>query len=167
MSGLPTQSSGTRGCRARAGSRGFTLIELVVVMVIVGVVSAIAIPRFGALTNNYRSRLGATRIVADLAQARSYALATSSTQSVVFDVAGGSYEVSGVAHLNDSAAAYSVLMADPPYRSTLLSADFGGDATVKFDGFGVPDSGGTVVVAAGGISVTVVLDANTGEAAIQ
>ena len=75
--------------------------------------------------------------------------------------------MSGVAHLNDSAAAYSVLMADPPYRSTLVSADFGGDATVKFDGFGVPDSGGTVVVAAGGISVTVVLDANTGEAAIQ
>jgi len=136
-------------------------------MVIVGVVSAIAIPRFGAMTNNYRSKLGATRIVADLAQARSYALATSSTQSVVFDVAAGSYEVSGVAGLNDSAAAYSVLMADPPYRSTLVSADFGGDATVKFDGFGVPDSGGSVVVAAGGISVTVVLDANTGEAAIQ
>lgn len=49
-------------------------------MVIVGAVSAIAIPRFGAMTNNYRSKLGATRIVADLAQARSYALATSSTQ---------------------------------------------------------------------------------------
>ena len=60
-----------------------------------------------------------------------------------------------------------------PYRIALQSADFDVpaelDATneVVFDGFGQPDSSGSVVIAAGQRTQTVVVDRVTGEASVQ
>ena len=41
------------------GSHGFTLIELVIIIVILGIVAGVAIPKFGTLTEN--SKVNATR----------------------------------------------------------------------------------------------------------
>ncbi len=57
-------------------------------------------------------------------------------------------------------------LSDAPYYAQLVSAAFGGDEVVTFDGYGLPDSGGTVVVGVGGVTRNVVLDGQSGLADI-
>ena len=65
-------------------------------------------------------------------------------------------------------------LALEPYAADVVSAAFDDpddalDAieAVTFDGWGTPDSGGTIVVAAGPQTRTIVLDPDTGKAAVQ
>ncbi len=71
--------------RVKAG-RGFSLLELILVLGILTVLAAIGIPRYGASAARYRADLIARRLVADLRLARGHAQATSASQSVEFDV---------------------------------------------------------------------------------
>ena len=55
-------------------------------------------------------------------------------------------------------------LSEDPYGASMVSADFGGDADIIFDVFGVPDSGGSVVIQVGNHVRTVTVDAVTGRA---
>lgn len=59
---------------ARAIPAGFTLLELLVVIVIIGVVSAIAFPNFRVMIANNRLSAGANEVLAGLQSARMEAL---------------------------------------------------------------------------------------------
>ena len=50
-----------------------------------------------------------------------------------------------------------------PYAAIILSADFGDDAVIVFDGFGLPDSGGSVVVQVANHKKTITIDAEAGK----
>jgi len=72
-----------------------------------------------------------------------------------------------VANLDDSSITYVTKLTDEPYRAELISANLGGDAQVTFDGYGVPDSGGTIVVRHSGVQKTIVLNEYSGRAEVQ
>ena len=48
-----------------------------------------------------------------------------------------------------------------------VSVDMGGDAQLTFDVWGMPDTGGFVIVQAGDYQYTVVVDLETGAAEVQ
>ncbi len=147
--------------------RAFSLLELVLILAIVAVVAAIAAPRYASSLANYRVEAAAQRIIRDLGVARAEARSGSTNITVTFDVASNNYGIAGVASLESASASANLTLSDAPYYAQLLNASFGLDEIVTFDGYGVPDSGGTVVVGVGGVTRTIGLDTQTGLADIQ
>ena len=75
-------------------SKGFTMIELIVTLVVLGILVAIAIPTYNGLMPRYRLN-GATRQVAtDLMKARMQAVKLSTNVNVTFNSTTDSYTIS-------------------------------------------------------------------------
>ncbi len=140
----------------RAAS-GFTLVELLLVMLIMGITSAMAVPRFANFMAQSRLDSAARRIVTDLRAASNHAKHRSKTKTVTFDIAGNSYDISGLNSLTHKNQNYIVQLDEEPYTVTIVSVNFGGNATLTYDGYGRPDSGGTIVISVGAAQRTLTL----------
>ncbi|MBX2852740.1 MAG: prepilin-type N-terminal cleavage/methylation domain-containing protein [Phycisphaeraceae bacterium] len=137
---------------------GFTLVELVLVMLIIGVVSAIAVPRFAQASARQRLDAAANRLIADTALARSRANAASESVTMSFDTNDDIYKVSAVA-----GDAFAVELGASPYDVSITSADFNGNRFVQFNAFGIPQQTGTVTISSSSGSVTLAIT-ESGEA---
>lgn len=147
--------------------RGFSLLELVLVTAILAIVSAIAIPRYGCAATRYQVDLAARRVAADLRQAQAHAKTTGASCTIVFSVATGSYCLMNVPSLDRSPGDYTVDLMAEPYRASLVSASFNTTSQVVFNGWGLPDNAGSVIVAVGTQQRTVTVDVQTGHISIQ
>ena len=153
--------------RARLGTaRAFSLLELVIVAMIIALMAGIAVPRFSSAMARQRLDAAARRIVADLSLARRQARTSTTSQTVSFDVKTNSYRLVGMAHPNRAATEYQVSLSEEPYQAILVSADFGGDAEIVFDGYGMPDTDGFVLIQVGSRQEQIGVDADTGKASI-
>lgn len=137
------------------------------VIVIIAIASVIAAPRFTNSINLHRIDGASRRMIGDLAMARRRAIGTSVPQTVVFYAGNNAYVFQGMMDPDHPSVEYRVKLDEMPYESDILTADFGGDSEVVFDIFGMPDSGGTVVITVGSQSRTVTLDKDTGKATVQ
>jgi prepilin-type N-terminal cleavage/methylation domain-containing protein len=144
-------------CKAPRSSsaRAFTLVELVVVLVVLGVLAGIAVPRYANFHAHQRVRAAAGRVYADLALAQRQAKFSSSNQTVTFDTAADSYTLDGMPHPDFSGIDYTVRLSQPPYEVTIVSAAFGEDKQLVFNGFGEPDSSGSLVLQVGDYQETI------------
>ncbi len=148
--------------------RGFSLIELVLVLTIISVLSAIAVPRYANSLARYRVDAAARRVVADLAYARQLARSTSASISVRIRPTVDVVKLLNVQDPDDPTNANTrTVLSAAPYHADVISSDFGGDALIIFDGYGDPDSGGSAVLTVGTESRTIVLDPDTGKAVVQ
>lgn len=143
---------------------GFTLVELVIVVMLLGIMTAVAVPRYADVLSKHRVDAAARRIEADLEMARRRARTTSTSQSVQFDAGAGRYVLPGVPSRDHPGTDYEVELARPPYSASIVSADFGGDAELRFNGYGLPDTAAAIVVRSGKHERTIVVDPNTGRA---
>ncbi len=151
-----------------AGLRpAFTLVELVIVTVILGIFAGIAVPRFANSLAKRRVEGAVRRITSDLDLARRRAKISNVNQTVRFDPAIQEYALVGMPHPDHPAREYGVSLQEEPYRATLVSADFGGDQEIIFDIYGMPDSGGSVVIRVGTRVRKITVNAETGKASAQ
>lgn len=146
----------------------FSLNEMLVVITLMAILSAVAIPKWAGAMQSQRIKQAATRIVADLSRAQEAAYNTSTAKVVTFTVGSSQYLVSGVTPLDRRSGPYLVTLSDHPYSCTLVSV-WGqtGTQTITFDGFGSPDKGGNIILASGSYRKTIVVDPGTGTAVIQ
>jgi prepilin-type N-terminal cleavage/methylation domain-containing protein len=152
--------------------KGFSLLEMSLVVVLLAVLTAMAVPRFAGSANNYRVSLAARKVAADLGRARADAWSRGVHRTVTFNTAALQYTLTGVADMNNSALADTVVSLNTsPYNLTQMSTNFApanamGLPLVIFDGYGMPNSGGTVTVTSGTLSQTVTVNATTGNITI-
>lgn len=148
--------------------RAFSLVEVVIVLAIVAVAAAVATPRYANAVTHYRAEAAARRIVAELETLRAAARAESQSRSIAFAKATGvaKYTVGGQNDPDRPGSAYVVDLTAPPYRCRLRSIDLGGDNELVFNGYGVPDSGGEVIVQCGRVTRRITIDAAKGGATI-
>ena len=150
--------------RPRVGQAAFTLIEAVIVMAIIGVVAAVAVPKYANSLVRYRADSAVCRIIRDLDYARSSARDRSTAQAVQFYLSSNSYTLPGINDLKNSGADFTVDLSEEPYRVSIQDLQLGGDGKVIFDGFGQPDSGGSITIRIGAVAKVIVLDADCSEA---
>lgn len=145
--------------------RGFTAIELILVIVILGILAAIAYPRFQDLPG-IRVSAAAQEIAGVIRYAQSQAISTAYNYKVYFYASTNSYSVYQV---NRSSGAETII--SNPLKAgnypVALNTDYpgvtiGADYTVEFDYLGAPDGGGSVTISGGGTSMTISVLANTG-----
>lgn len=148
--------------RNRRILRGFSLVELIMVVLIVSIVASIAIPRFASTLALQRVEAAANRIQRDLEFARRYARQSSAELTVAFDQATHSYHLIGVSDPNHPAQEYVIELGEEPYQVQILAVDFDGNAKVTFDGFGAPNAGGKVEIETSGFKATVSVSKETG-----
>jgi type II secretion system protein H len=153
--------------RAGTTQGGFSLLELVLVLAIVAVVAAVAAPRYGRASGRYRADLAARRVMADLRLAQSYAKAASSSRTVSFSTATSQYQLLNIPAPDGAPGDYAVVLSAEPYQAVLTNTDFDGSSQVIFNGWGLPNKGGTVTLWAGGEQRTVVVDGVTGRISVQ
>lgn len=135
-------------------------------MLIIGILSATAMPKLGDALMFYRAKSAALRIKADLRYARETARTGNANETVSFNLANSQYSLSSAKNLSRSGAAYSVDLDRDPYQSVLTLADFNGSTDVTFNAFGIPDNGGQVIVETFGYAFIVDLNAETGKATV-
>lgn len=133
------------------------------VMVIIGVLSSIAFPRYAEFVSNQKLEAAARKVMVDLAYAQREARQSSASRTVTFNVAQSQYTLTGVAHPDHPAQTYVVKLGNEPFGARIVSASFGGDANLIYNGFGTPDSSGTLVIAVGSRQTTISVDSGMGK----
>jgi prepilin-type N-terminal cleavage/methylation domain-containing protein len=145
----------------------FTLLELVMVIVIMALMATLAAPRYANSLNRYRVEVAARRVAMDLSYAQARARATCSTRSISFDKSTSTYTLIAESDLNKPGSNYIIDLTQPPYRTTIVSVTFGGGGTLSFNGFGVPNTAGTVRIRCGNQTRNINVDAVTGLTTVQ
>lgn len=144
----------------------FSLIELVAILAIIAILGALVAPRFSKSLTVQRADALARRMVFDLAYAQQYAKSTGTAQTVRFRT--DDYELLGATHFDRTDESYLVDVGAAPYYGAILSVVFdSGDDTITFDAYGVPDTGGTILIGVGDQRRTIAVDPITGKGEIQ
>jgi prepilin-type N-terminal cleavage/methylation domain-containing protein len=119
--------------------KGFTLVESVIVVFILTIVAALAIPSFQKYAANGNLKAAAREIVSDFSRLKRRAMSENTKFSVKFDVAQNNYLIQG---------AGTNQMKTPEYFANnimITSADFGGGSSITFQPRGTT-SFGTVIL---------------------
>lgn len=165
--GVPQIPGHSRGrCWVRTESRatrgGFSLVELLIVIGILAVMAAVAVPRFGRAAERYRLDLAADQLARDLSMVRESARSRGNGMSLLVDPEKLRYIVPSWADPRGDAARYTVRLDEEPYRVEHWEIKGSLGFSITFDEFGGSNTGGEITLMSGGQSRTVVIEIGTG-----
>jgi prepilin-type N-terminal cleavage/methylation domain-containing protein len=160
MQNIPWEEKNPHGplrIRRWTGEWGMTFIEVIVVMVIIGILSAVVIPRLDFASFSQASVDGAAQLVAsDIRYAQEFAMANRVSKSIIFASGSGVYTFNPIHTLDPS--------GQIPSGITITN-----NFTVTFNSFGEPTTGGggSVTISGGGQTKTISLVNYTGKVNIS
>jgi len=150
-------------------SGGFTLMEIIVVIVLMGVIAFVAVPQMTNTLGTKRLYDAVEKLSDDLNYCRDYAISQHTNTWIEFNIGLDQYRM-----LYGNSWASSVGLIDPARNSTtwftisndfisvnLQSASFT-NGLISFDWWGTPSEGGNIVLTNGINTHTVAVNAETG-----
>lgn len=152
--------------RRSEGDRGFTLLELIMVLLLAGMLAAIVVPSFSGTLESSRLRGGAAEIRATFSLARTLSASSGRERSVVFDLDRGEYGIAGERRrrsLPDGIWIRSIRVGDAQVDGDRLSHE-PGVPRVRFFPDGSAEEAEVVLTSTGGGRFRVVVDPLTGMA---
>ncbi len=144
---------------------GFSLAEMVMVITIISIAAAIAVPRFSRSVARRQADAAAQRVSQDMSLARHHARISSSDIKVEFRTAPG-YLINGLPDPNSPSRDYTVDMQSAPYHVSQWEVDFDGFKDVTFNMYERPDRGGDIVLRVGDEIRTIAINGDTGRSQI-
>ena len=128
-------------------SKGFTLIELMVVIAIAGILVSLAAPSFTNLTKNSRMRSEANALIGAFAFARTEAIKRGNNVFIGARTGGGTVvwvdQTGGTANSWD--AGEELRLWEPPHSSISISST-GGFSSFMFSGTGIVNNSDTLTL---------------------
>jgi Tfp pilus assembly protein FimT len=158
----PLATGTARAGLARVSRSAFSIMELIVVLLLMGIVAATATPSFFVSLQYHEIETAARRLTLDLQQVRHAARMKSQTQSLTFTGATTYTLSSGVTSLKGSSQTYVVDLSKGPYDLDAVTLNLGGQTVIPFDGYGNTTVGGTIVLALGDKTRTLTLNNSNG-----
>ena len=131
--------------QVEADSRGFTIIELIMVVVLIGILAVSIVPKF-VDTSAFSLTGAAAMVAADIRYTQELAMSTNSSKTIVFTTSNNYYTV-------DSRN------VDLPSKVSISSG-----TTFTFNSLGEPTTGGgsSVILSAGAETKTITVEDYTG-----
>jgi prepilin-type N-terminal cleavage/methylation domain-containing protein len=160
------------------GNKGFTLIEMVMVIVIMGILAALAIPRMNAF---YSIKLSSAvkKTVGDIRYVQRKALTDNTNCRLVFNTATDLYAAQEEkprgsntwVSVTDPFTGQTLSVnfkTEPQYSGIdIASANFSGSTTLQFNWQGVPAAPGSIALSYKGNSNILTIANNTGYVSVQ
>ncbi len=130
----------------RHGAAGFTLLEMMVAIVVMGVAMAFTAPNIIQSARTHKLRSAAGEVQTALARARSTAVTKKAT--VRLDFLGGANPLYVVREDLDNDGVYDrwTSWSRIPSGVRMTNLNFGGNNFVSFTSSGVPSAGGTITL---------------------
>jgi type II secretory pathway pseudopilin PulG len=154
------------GLALRPIRTAFSIVELIVVLMIMGIMGAAAVPTFYRSLEQQRLESAARRVKQDLEQLRQTARALSKTETLTATSTTAYALSSDVHNLDHKNQSYAVDLAAAPFYVSNITTSTGFPAQVSFDGYGTTTVSGNIVLQMGGYTRTVTLDPTTGQATV-
>lgn len=173
---------------AHSAGRGFTLLELLVVIVVLGIAGALVIPAMGE-TGILKVQAAVRTVVSDITFIQAEAVAFQERRAMVFDVDTSSYalvEVPGSTIDVEANTMFDPTKPDGRYLidfrdekfgdARITAAAFSGTNTLIFDGMGgpvadaagaIPGNGGTIRIAGSGQAYDIRVEPFTGRVVVS
>ena len=140
----------TTGRKSSMSRHGFTLIELIIVIALIGILTGIAAPFLNSYMRDARLREGVRNLKADIELTKIRAVRANAHVAVTFDTANDSYTIfvddgAGGGTADDwvrnggEAEIKTVVLPDDV---DMYEATFGGATRVRFRGVGLPNAAG-------------------------
>ena len=157
----------------RGISGGFTMIEIIIVVVIIGIAALAAIPMMSSAAS-LQIRSAANMIAADLEYAKSMAISRGQNFSVEFDKNTDSYKIvdlngNVIQHPVKKGFNYEIDFRNDSRlsRVDIINVVFNTAQKVTFECLGSPIDGGTVILQADGTTKIITVEPVTGFISIQ
>jgi prepilin-type N-terminal cleavage/methylation domain-containing protein len=123
-----------------------SLVELLVVLVVLGVIAAIAVPRFAVAADRIALDAAASRLANELSLVRDRAVRTETAALIELDDVARAVLVKGVDRAGTSWSGGTIDLGGAPYAIDAITMKLDGDTVMRIDASGLATARATFTI---------------------